>query len=432
MYLSIIGFVLIISMMVVLIKEWLAPSVAFVLLPLLAAFVAGFGVSEIGDFVNSGLNTMLGTSVLFIFSISYFTLMSEQGLFEPIIDWLLAHLGKSLTLIFMAVSIVTFVAHLDGSGAATYLITVPAFIPIMRKMNVRPEALLGVMAAMMATMNVEPWAGPTLRAASVAKIEPMKLFLHILPSFGFMLLMALGISYFISRLEVMNGAKVPEGGFKHDSSSTKEEGLKVNKSLYFFNLFLTIGMLALLLIDILPMHFVFMVAFSLALTVNYRSVKEQSKKLKSFAPAAINMTMTLFAVGVFMGIISESGMVKEMAKTLVAILPSFITPHMHWFMALFCVPLLMVLGTDAFYFALLPIIIGVVKPFGITPLDVASAFLLTGTYGTFVSPSVAAVYVGLGLADSTIGKHIKYSLRILWPASIVSLIIATLLGVVKF
>lgn len=432
MYLSIIGFILIILMMLVLIKEWLAPSVAFVLLPLMAAFAAGFGLKEIGDFVNSGLNTMLGTAVLFIFSISYFTLMSEQGLFEPIIDWLLAHLGKSLTLIFLAVSIVTFVAHLDGSGAATYLITVPAFIPIMRKMKVRPEALLGVMAAMMATMNVEPWAGPTLRAASVAKIEPMKLFLHIIPSFSFMLIMALGISYFISRLEVKNGAHIPESGFDHEPATTGEGGLKTSKKLYFFNLLLTIGMLVLLLLDILPMHFVFMVAFSLALTVNYKTVKEQSKKLKSFAPAAINMTMTLFAVGIFMGVISESGMVQHMAKTLVAILPSFITPHMHWFMALFCVPLLMVLGTDAFYFALLPIIIGVVKPFGITPIDVASAFLLTGTFGTFISPSVAAVYVGLGLSDTTIGKHIKYNLPILWPASIVSLVIATLLGVVKF
>ncbi len=39
-------------------------------------------------------------------------------------------------------------------------------------------------------------------------------------------------------------------------------------------------------------------------------------------------------------------------------------PHMHWFMALFSVPLMMILGTDAFYYALLPIIIGVVAPSG--------------------------------------------------------------------
>ena len=105
---------------------------------------------------------------------------------------------------------------------------------------------------------------------------------------------------------------------------------------------------------------------------------------------------------------------------------------MHWFMALFSVPLIMILGTDAFYYALLPIILGVVQQFGISAETVAATFLLTATYGTPISPSVAAVYVGLGLADSTIGKHIKYSLRILWPASIIVLLISTVLGVIQF
>ena len=69
------------------------------------------------------------------------------------------------------------------------------------------------------------------------------------------------------------------------------------------------------------------------------------------------MTVTLFAVGIFMGVIKDSGMVEAMAETIVNALPAAIAPHMHWFMALFSVPLLMILGTDAFYYALLPIII---------------------------------------------------------------------------
>lgn len=105
---------------------------------------------------------------------------------------------------------------------------------------------------------------------------------------------------------------------------------------------------------------------------------------------------------------------------------------MHWIMAIFAVPLMMILGTDAFYYALLPIIIGVVEPFGVPAEDVAATFLLTATYGTPVSPSVAAVYVGLGLTDVSIGDHIKYSLRLVWPASIVILIISTVFGVIPF
>jgi len=125
-------------------------------------------------------------------------------------------------------------------------------------------------------------------------------------------------------------------------------------------------------------------------------------------------------------------MVEAMANAIVGVLPAAIAPHMHWFMCLFSVPLLMILGTDAFYYALLPIIIGVVEPFGVAPETVAAAFLLTATLGTPVSPSVAATYVGLGLADVSIGEHIKYSLRLVWPASIAVLIMATVIGVIKF
>ena len=157
-----------------------------------------------------------------------------------------------------------------------------------------------------------------------------------------------------------------------------------------------------------------------------------SKKIKEYGSNAMVMTVTLFAVGIFMGVIKDSGMVEAMAETIVNALPAAIAPHMHWFMALFSVPLLMILGTDAFYYALLPIIIGVVQPFGITPETVAATFLLSATMATPISPSVAAVYVGLGLADVSISEHIRYSLRLVWPASIAVLILSTLVGVIQF
>ena len=186
-------------------------------------------------------------------------------------------------------------------------------------------------------------------------------------------------------------------------------------------------MLVLLFRDLpVPLYSIFMVAFAIGLIVNFPNAKQQNKKIKEYGTNAMVMTMTLFSVGIFMGVIKDSGMVEAMANAIVGVLPAAIAPHMHWFMCLFSVPLLMILGTDAFYYALLPIIIGV------APETVAAAFLLTATLGTPVSQSVAATYVGLGLADVSIGEHIKYSLRLVWPASIAVLIMATVIGVIKF
>lgn len=154
MRLAIIGFALMLVLMFVLIKEKLSPPVAFILLPVIAAVIAGFNVEEISGFVATGLSTMLETAVLFIFSISYFTLMSEAGLFDPIINFLIKKVGKSVTTILFAVVMTTMVAHLDGSGATTFLIVVPAFLPICKKLKVRPEALLSAICGMYAVMRI--------------------------------------------------------------------------------------------------------------------------------------------------------------------------------------------------------------------------------------------------------------------------------------
>ena len=92
--LAIVGFVLMVVLMVVLIKGWVSPPVAFITLPLVAAAAAGFGVKDISGFIKAGMSSMLNTAVLFIFSISYFTLMDEIGLFDPIINFLTKKGGK--------------------------------------------------------------------------------------------------------------------------------------------------------------------------------------------------------------------------------------------------------------------------------------------------------------------------------------------------
>ena len=429
--LSAIGFILMIVLMIVLIKSWVSPPVAFIGLPLIAAAAAGFSAAEIGGFIGAGMKSMISTAVLFVFSISYFTLMDEIGLFDPIINALTKKAGKSRWMIVGAIILTTFVAHLDGSGATTFLIVVPSFLPIIKRLGFRREALLAIMCGPYAVMNILLWGGPTIRAATVAGVDTGDLYAFINPGVICLVACAFLNGFLVTRAEVRHGLH-PEEIPEETAAEAETEKEKRNWK-YWFNLALTLVMLVFLFLDTpFPLYAIFMIAYAIALVVNFGSTKEQNKKIKELGGNAIVMTVTLFSVGVFMGIISESGMVEAMANTIVGVLPAAMAPHMHWFLALFSVPLIMILGTDAFYYALLPIIIGVVAPFGVSAEAVAATFLLTATYGTPVSPSVAAVYVGLGLADISIGDHIKYSLKFVWPMSILVLIASTLLGVIPF
>ncbi|MGO1492446.1 MAG: SLC13 family permease [Ruoffia tabacinasalis] len=432
MNLAIIGFILIIILMFVLIGEKMSPPMAFIILPLIAVVVSGASIADISLYVNDGLASILNTAVLFLFSISFFTLMSEQGLFDPLVDFVISKVGNKITAIFIAILLVAVASHLDGSGASTYLIVIPAFKPIMDKLGVRPVVFLGTVVGLMSAMNIIPWGGPTIRAASVAGVEVSELYSFIFPAVVVMFLLAI-VNAVINSRRKREGSGVDGNINIADLADTADAEPKTSKGLYIYNLVVTLIMLALLFIDTgLPMHFIFMVAYAFAILGNFRSVKEQGKKIQEYGNNAIVMTMTLFAVGIFIGVIEGSGMVEAMATTIINALPEFIAPHTHWFLALFSVPLMMVLGTDAFYFALLPIVIGIVEPFGISASTVAATFLITGTYGTYISPTVAANYVGVSLAGTTIGEHIKANLPIMWAASIITLIAATLLGVVQF
>jgi CitMHS family citrate-Mg2+:H+ or citrate-Ca2+:H+ symporter len=279
-------------------------------------------------------------------------------------------------------------------------------------------------------MNILPWGGPTMRAATVAGVETGDLYSFIIPGVLVLIALAFVNAFLVHFFEMRHGLN-PETieEITEDNGKAKQAyGWR-----YFFNLILTLVMLAFLFLSTpIPLYAIFMIAYATALVVNFPDVKKQNSKIKSLGVNAMVMTITLFSVGIFMGVISESGMVEAMATTIVNALPKAVAPHMHWFLALFSVPLMMILGTDAFYYAMLPIIIGVVAPFGIPAQAVAATFLLTATFGTPVSPSVAAVYVGLGLADVSIGDHIKYSLKFVWPLSVICLIVSTLIGVIPF
>lgn len=353
-----------------------------------------------------------------------------QLLFDPVINFLTKKAGKSRMMIVVAIILTTFVAHLDGSGATTFLIVVPAFLPIIKRLGFRKEALLAIICGPYAVMNIVPWGGPTMRAATVAEVETGDLYSFIMPGVIVLAILAFVNGFLVNLNEVRHGLKPESAEEIAAEEAASESSARTWK--YWFNLALTLVMLVFLFLDTpLPLYSIFMIAYAIALLVNFPQTKTQNKKIKELGQNAMVMTVTLFSVGIFMGVISGTGMVDAMATTIVNILPAAMAPHMHWFMALFSVPLMMILGTDAFYYALLPII-GVVAPFGVSAQAVAATFLLTATFGTPVSPSVAAVYVGLGLADVTIGDHIKYSLKFVWPMSILTLIASTLLGVIPF
>ena len=86
MLLGITGFVIIFVMVFLLLKEKAIPVSVFVFLPIAGALINGFSITEIADFVSKGCSTVWPMAALFVFTVTYFDLMADVGLFDKVVE----------------------------------------------------------------------------------------------------------------------------------------------------------------------------------------------------------------------------------------------------------------------------------------------------------------------------------------------------------
>lgn len=434
MLLAIIGYIMIIAIIILLLRGITTPITTFILVPLIAVVAAGFGIKDIVSFVNAGFKITSNLSILFIFSVTYFGIMSDAGMFDGIIEWLVKRAGKNVIAVAVATAIIGILSHLDGATVTTVLVTVPAMLPIYKRLGIRPQLLILIVGAAMGVMNLVPWGGPTARAAAVLGMDVNDLWKHLIPIQIFGVFLTIGIAIFGALKEIKymkNASNNDEVSLEENTKSVDEKALALKRpKLTIFNLALTIIMLAILILNWFPTHLVFMVAMSIALIVNYPKVKDQDARIKAHAVAALSVSATILAASVMIGVLSESGMLEAMVEPLLGIVPGFIARHLHIVMGIFALPLGTLLGTDSYFYTLLPLAIGVGENFGVAPIHMAIAMSLGKNLGLLISPLVPATYLAIGLAGVSIKDHLKYSFIILWIASFIELFSGVLFGII--
>lgn len=357
--------------------------------------------------------------------------MNDMGVFDPIVNALIKRAGNSVTAVMLATAAIAIIGHLDGSGATTIIITITAMLPIFKKLNLDKRTLMLITCFAIGVMNILPWGGSCLRAATVLGVEATVLWHKLIPVQILFLILAFVMAFILSRLEKRRLKKIVlSESTSSDTAIAKDECSNIPKWKRIFNFLLTIGIIAALMSGKFSSAYCFMVGLSIALTINLPNLKEQNAKLKEYGVAAINMVVTLFGAGVFTGILSNTGILDSMASAIVMVIPAGLGPFTHIIVACFSVPLIMCLGTDSFYYGLLPVVISICSNFGVDPQAVACVFLIAENIGVMISPMTAATYLGLGMLDLDIGEHIRYCLPWLWPISILSVLACILLGIV--
>lgn len=431
---ALIGFTMLFVIMFLLMRNKMMPIVIFVTVPVIAALLLGNDFAAIGDMVNAGLGSVWKTAVLFIFSTSYFGIMNDAGMFDPIVDKLVEKAGSNVVLVTVASAIVAILGHLDGATATTALVTIPAMLPLYKKMKISPYTLLLILGCAMGVMNLVPWGGPIVRVASVLNMDVTELWHYLLPFQGVSIIITIVIAAICGVVEKKHGAgqfTADELKAMEDAKANKEEDPLKRPKLFLFNVLLTLVLIVCLCLSVMPTHVCFMIAFGIAISVNYPGLKEQQARFKAHASESLNMSATLLAAAVFIGVMQNSGMLDAMVDALLAIIPSFLGRYMNIIAGVISVPVGAMLGADTFYYGVFPLLGEAAAAFGVPQLDVGVAMLIGKNVGMIISPLQPTTYLACGLAGVEVATHIKKNFAKCWGISIALCVIALLMGVMS-
>jgi len=429
-----LGFGLMFLIVTLILLRRISPLVAFVTLPVIASALAGFGLGELGKFITEGLKAVAPTATLFIFAILYFGVMRERGLFAPLVNFLLRSTGGKPLAVAVVTVAVTAVTHLDGIGAATFLLVIPALLPLYLRLGMKREMLLCLVVLSAGVMNMVPWGGTTARASAVTGIDASQLWISLIPvqAVGLALVMALAVFLGLRAQRSPLGHGMLAG---HEAAQTAEPGddgrqLSPLSWRYWANLVLTLIILVCLFTGAFPLFACFMVGLGVALVLNYPRLAEQNQAVLRHASDAMQMALVMLAAGILLGVLAGAGMSDGMAHWMINVLPEGSANWLHVIIGAFGVPLGMLFSPDAYYFALLPVIRDVAVAAGVDAQAVASAMLIGENTGFGISPVVPSVYLAIGLAGVELYKHIRYTVLWAWGISLVMLAAAVLFGVV--
>lgn len=438
-YPAIVGFIMMLVIIWILIKQKTSTIFAFTVIPIIAAVILGKGPQDIGNYLTKGFAMTIPVSLIMLFSLPYFMLMADTGLFNGIVRRILKRISLTPIVLTVLTLIVSIIVGFDVSITSIYLIAIPLFLPFYKRLKMDPIILMFISTlGVIDTFDV-PWSARMLRSASLlhgVNNGTMVIFQRMLPAQALFTVILFIIAIWLGikeqkRLKKEYGESfIKEATGKGNIEDIKDDPELGRPNLFWTNVVLTLLVIAALcFLTAVPTYYVFALGLVIALAINYPDLKQQIKVLKKYAASLFPVMPAILLSGVVVGVMQFSGMMKAMVQTLVAIIPASMGPWVYIIVAIFAVPLMFLFTNDTWYYVLLPIVISLMNEYHVSPIVVIATLFFN--MGAMLTPiAQPQIYLGIDLTHGavTFDRYAKYAFLPIWGLSIVLLVLGLLTG----
>ena len=426
--LALLGFATILTFLILIISKKVSVITALVLVPIVFGVIAGISITDLGSMAFDGIKQVAPTGIFLMFAVLYFAIMLDAGLFDKLVSFIIKIVKGDPLWVIMGTAILTMIVHLDGDGTATFMIVISAFLPIYRKLKIKPLILPGIIALSVGPLHLVPWSGTSARAIATLNTDAAQIFNPNIPAILGGIIWVLFVAFSFGKSERKRLGKL-ELNYQHGDDLTVTQILLRRPKLLLINIILTVLLIILLMEAYLPSAVLFVTFSMLALMINYPKPKDQQTILKSHGTNIFMVSSMIFAAGIFSGILTGSKMIESMAVALVEFIPQ---QHANWLPVLTAVtsmPASLLFTPDAYYFGVVPVISQAATQFGLDPLEIGRAALLGQmTVGFPLSPLTASTFLLIGLAEVELGDHQKFIFKWALGTSLVMTLVALISG----
>lgn len=430
MSLAVMGFITIIVFMCLIMFKRLTAFSALVFIPILFGVVAGFG-PKLGPMMQKGLMGVAPAGLLCLFAILFFGVLSDVGLFDPVIVMIVKAVKGDPLRIAVGTALLSILVCLQGEGAVAILVTYTALLPLYRRIGMRPVILGQILGLMLVVKNLFPWSSPPVMVMTVLHVEAPDLFNPLIPVVIAGFIYSLIASYWMGIIERRRlGVLHVDESVAAEMVATildRDKALKRPK-MFWVNLVMTLAIMAGVILNWMPTTILFILGLALALFINYRSLKEQQDRLVAHAKSAMIVVGVIFAAGLFMGIFSGTKTTEAMATYLIEIIPRDWGPHMALITALVSAPATFLVSNEVWYFGIMPILVQMGAANGVSGIDIGRAALMGNPLHN-MTPLIGSIWLSIGMLGISYDECFKFGLPYALGIFAVFVITSVLFGV---